>query len=66
MTMVARYKTKKRLKECVGERLAYNETSMFGPEYTPNGTFSVVGPSEYERKWYARVTMKDGLIHKVT
>ena len=66
MTMVATYKTKKRLKECVGEPLGYRETSMFGPEYKANGSFSVVGPSEYERKWFARVTMKDGLIAKVT
>lgn len=38
---------------------------MFGMEYTPNGTFAVVGPSEYERKWYATVTMVNGLIAKV-
>ena len=66
MTMVATYKTKKRLKECVGESLAYRETSMFGPEYKSNGEFSVVGPSEHSRKWFARITMKDGKIAKVT
>ena len=66
MTLVATYETKKRLKESVGEPLAYNETSFFGPEYTPDGSFSVVGPSEYERKWFARVTMENGKIKKVT
>lgn len=62
----ARYKLKKNLKEAVGQPLRYTETSLFGPEYKPNGTFAVVGPSEYERKWFAEVTMRDGKIHKVT
>jgi len=62
----ARYKTKKALKESVGKPLRYIETSMFGSEYNPNGTFCVVGPDPYRnRKWYAEVTMKDGLIVKV-
>lgn len=63
--MAARYPTKKALKECVGQALRYIETSMFGEEYTPNGQFAVVGPSPTERKWFATVTMKDGLIAKV-
>ena len=64
--MGANYKTKKALKECVGQELRYVETSYFGPEYKDNGTFCVVGPSPYVRKWFASVTMKDGLIAKVT
>jgi hypothetical protein len=44
----------------------YEETSLFGREYDPDGTFSAVGPSAYQRKWYATVTMKDGKIAKVT
>lgn len=64
--MAASYKTKKLLKESVGKALLYVETSMFGAEYKSDGTFPVVGPSPYERKWYATVTMKDGLIFKVT
>jgi hypothetical protein len=63
--MAASYKTKKDLKAAVGKPLRYVETSFFGPEYTPNGTFCVVGPSPTVRKWYASVTMKDGLIQKV-
>jgi len=63
----ARYPTKKSLKESIGKPLRYIETSIFGPEYTPNGTFPVVGPDPYtNRKWYATVTMKDGLITKVS
>lgn len=63
--MGASYKTKKALKESIGKPLRYVETSMFGAEYKPDGTFCVVGPSPTERKWYAEVTMKDGLIYKV-
>lgn len=64
--LVAKYKTKKELKESVGKELRFEETSMHGPEYKPDGSFGVVGPGAYERKWYAQVTMKDGLIQKVT
>jgi len=64
--MGASYKTKKALKESVGQSLRYVETSMFGEEYKANGTFCVVGPSPLQRKWFAEVTMKDGLIAKVS
>ena len=64
--MGASYKTKKALKEPVGQSLRYVETSMFGEEYKANGTFCVVGPSPLQRKWFAEVTMKDGLIAKVS
>lgn len=66
--IAVRYTTKKLLKEAVGKELAYQETSMFAaakPEFKPNGTFPVVGPSATERKWYAQVTMSNGLISKV-
>ena len=64
--MGASYKTKKDLKAAIGQPLRYEETSAFGPEYKPNGRFAVVGPSPYSRKWYAEVTMQDGLIAKVS
>ncbi len=63
--MSANYKTKKLLRESVGKIFKYTETSMFGSEFKPNGSFFVVGPSPTERKWYAEVFMKDGLINKV-
>ena len=64
--MGAAYKTKKILKESIGQPLQYVETSMLKLEYTPNGTFAVVGPDAYrDRKWYATVTMRDGLIVRV-
>ena len=64
--MGANYRTKKELKAAIGQPLKYTETSMFGAEYRANGAFCVVGPSPYERKWFAEVTMRDGLIAKVT
>ena len=64
--MGALYPTKKALKACVGQSLRYQETSMFGAEYKRNGSFCVVGPNPIERKWFAEVTMKNGLIAKVS
>jgi hypothetical protein len=60
--MGALYPTKKDLKANVGKPLRYEETSAFGPEFKETGKFCVVGPSPYERKWYAEVTMENGLI----
>ena len=60
------YKTKKALKESIGQRLRYTETSIFGPEYSDNAQGLVIaGPSDYH-KWYAQVYLRDGLITKVT
>jgi hypothetical protein len=64
--MGATYKTKKDLKAAIGQPLRYIETSFFGPEYKSDGTLYVVGPSPTERKWYAQVTMANGLIAKVS
>lgn len=63
--LVATYPTKKALKENVGNVLRYIETSMFGEEFKPTGKFCVVGPSAYNRKWFAEVHMVDGKISKV-
>jgi len=60
--MGASYKTKKELKAHVGQPLRYEETSVFGPEYRENGKFCVVGPSPTQRKWFAEVTMSNGVI----
>jgi len=67
MMGVSGYKTKNDLKAAVGKPLNYVETTMFKPEYTPNGKFCVVGPCAYtNRKWYAEVTMINGLVAKVS
>ena len=63
--IAALYKTKKLLKESVGKQLVYQETSLFGSEYKANGSFPVVGPGPYDRKWYATVHIENGLIKKV-
>ena len=39
--IILNYKSKKELKENIGQSLNYTETSMFGPEYKSDGT--VVG-----------------------
>ena len=60
------YPTKKALKASIGKPLDYVETSLFGEEYQSNGVLTVVGPSPSERKWFASVEMRDGLIAKVS
>lgn len=65
--LAANYKTKKDLKAAIGQPLRYTETSMFGAEYNDNMKgVAVVGPSPYDRKWYAQITMENGLIKKVS
>lgn len=65
--MGAPYKTKKALKESVGQQLRVIETSMFGDEFKANGTNYVVGPDPYnKRSWYAAVECEDGVIKKVS
>lgn len=65
--MGATYPSKKVLKANVGKPLRYVETSIFGPEYKADGKFCVVGPCPFtNRKWYAEVTMENGLIKKVS
>lgn len=63
--LAATYPTKAALRAAVGSPLRYTKTSLFGPEYRPDGTLYVVGPSPHNRKWYAAVSMKDGLITRV-
>lgn len=67
MTIAARgYATKKALKESIGKRLQYTETSFFGPEFKENGTNVLVGPDAYKRKWFASVVCENGIIVKVS
>lgn len=68
MMSVYRCKTKKDLKARVGQQAdgLFQETSMFGPEFKGDGKYTVVGPSPYERKWYATVTVAQGKVAKVS
>lgn len=71
MTMlVTGYKSKKELKENIGQPLIYRETSIFGPEYKADGKFVVAHRPAITglpgREFFAQVTMRDGLISKVS
>ena len=66
MMSIAGFKTKKDLKAAIGRRPSFIETSYFGLEFKGDGSYTIVGPSPYDRKWYATVTVTDGKISKVT
>ncbi len=69
MTLVVRYNSKKELKEAVGQRLQYIETSMFGPEYRSTGIITVAGRPHItgmKREFFAQVTVENDLIVKVS
>lgn len=69
MTIIVLYPSKKLLKESIGQRLKYKETSMFGPEYKSNGVLTVANRPHITgmgREFFAQVTMKDDIITKVS
>jgi hypothetical protein len=62
------YSSKKELKENIGQTLRFLETSMFGPEYEPNGTLTGCNRPHitgYKREFFANVTLNNGIITKV-
>ena len=66
--IVFNYPSKKALKESIGKKLAYIETSMFGLEYTANGTLTGANRPHITgqgKEFFANVTMSDGLIIEV-
>jgi len=66
--IIFNYSSKKELKENVGQRLDYIETSMFGPEYVTNGVLTGANRPHITgkgREFFANVTMQDGLIKAV-
>ena len=65
MLSICGYETRKQLKAGIGHIPNMIETSMFGAEYKGDGKYCVVGPSLTVRKWYATVTVVNGLISKV-
>jgi hypothetical protein len=63
--MIAVYPTKKSLKENIGKKLKYIETSLFGNEYQSNGTIVVCNRphiTNIGREWFAQVKMSDDII----
>lgn len=68
MTLVVKYPSKKSLKENIGNRLRYIETSLFGPEYTDNGMLTVANRPHITglgREFFAQVWTENGVIAKV-
>ena len=69
MTMLVHYKTKKELSAAIGKPLRYTETSIFGPEYLRDGSFTVAHRPVIQknggREFFATVTMKNGIIDAV-
>ena len=68
--MILNYESKKELKENIGNRLRYTETSFFGEEYKSNGTFAGCNRHWDSRgtgklEFFAGVTMVDDLISEV-
>jgi len=66
--IIFKYPSKKELKANIGKPLRYLETSLFGAEYTPNG--SITGANRPHitgigREFFAVVTMESGLIKGV-
>lgn len=69
MTLIAVYPSKKELKAAVGQKLRYQETSVFGAEYRDDGVLTVANRPHITgvgREFFAQVTIKGGLITKVT
>jgi len=66
--MVFNYNSKKELKNNIGKTLNYTETSMFGNEYTSNGTFCGSNRPQIPEygnsggEFFATVTMQNNLI----
>ena len=67
--MLFNYKSKKVLKENIGNNLDYTETSMFGEEYKSNGVFCGSNRPHITgikgREFFAEVTMRDDKIVSV-
>ncbi len=66
--LVVYYKSKKELKECIGNRLSYTETTLFDNEYRTNGVLYVANRPHITgmgREFFAQITMKNNLIHSV-
>ena len=66
--IIFKYPSKKELKANIGKPLKYIETSMFGSEYTPNGSLTGANRPHITglgREFFAVVTMESGLIKGV-
>jgi hypothetical protein len=63
---ISGFKTKKQLKAAIGTEPNFIETGIHGPQYVgDDGIYTVVGPDPLKRKWFAQITIVNGLIQKV-
>ena len=69
MILLTGYKSKKELKENIGNPLQYLETSIFGNEYISNGTLTCAHRPQLTglkgREFFAEITMKNDKIKGV-
>jgi hypothetical protein len=66
--IIFNYPSKKVLKENIGKRLDFIETSMFGPQYISNGTLTGANRPHITgigREFFANVTLENDIITKV-
>jgi hypothetical protein len=67
--LILNYKSKKELKENIGKRLRYQETSLFGNEYIETGVMTGSNRPMLTgikgREFFANVTMENNLIKGV-
>lgn len=66
--MLFLYKSKKELKAAIGEKLKYEETSIFGNEYISNGNITGANRPQLTgigREFFATVTLENDIIKKV-
>jgi hypothetical protein len=66
--IIFKYPSKKELKANIGKPLRYIETSLFGPEYRPNGSLTGANRPHITglgREFFAVVTMESGIIKGV-
>jgi len=66
--IIFNYVSKKELKASIGKPLRYIETSIFGPEYRPDGFLTGANRPHITgkgREFFANVTMQNGLIKGV-
>lgn len=68
--MLIHYASKKECKASIGKPLRYSETSMFGPEYRADGVIYAAHRPAIQggkgREFFAKITMKGGLIAAVS
>tara|TARA_S200002703_G_scaffold78758_1_gene67792 strand:+ start:313 stop:543 length:231 start_codon:yes stop_codon:yes gene_type:complete len=74
--IIVNYKSKKDLKNSIGQKLDYTETSMFGNEYKTNGKFSACNRPSINsvlinrgilraREFFTTITIENDLIKSV-